>query len=216
MDVLKASALPPAAFRRIDESEDERFYELPRFTVHIDNAAIEAIEEIHATRLPANGVILDLMSSWRSHIPNRVKPRQIVGLGLNLAEMADNPALTERIVHNVNRESILPFDSDFFDGAVMTVSVQYLTNPITTFREVGRVLKPGAPFIVTFSNRMFPTKAVAIWIGSTEAQRVELVRTYFVDSGAFIDIEEIQKRGDDTSDPVFAVSALRKQDGSRG
>jgi ubiquinone/menaquinone biosynthesis C-methylase UbiE len=77
--------------------------------------------------------------------------------------MADNPALNDIVVHNVNTNPRLPFEDESFDGAVMTVSVQYLTRPIELFTDVGRVLKPHAPFVVTFSNRMFPTKAVALW-----------------------------------------------------
>src|SRR5260221_4709725 len=101
------------------------------------------------------------MSSWRSHLPERIRSAKVVGVGLNRAEMEDNPALSEVVVHNVNLNPRLPFESASFDGAVMTVSVQYLTRPIELFTDVGRLLKAGAPFVVTFSNRMFPTKAVA-------------------------------------------------------
>jgi len=210
MEILKTGALSPSAFRRIDESDDERFYDFPRRTVHIDNGAIATIGEIYASRIPAGGKILDLMSSWRSHFIDTARPGRLVGLGLNRPEMEDNPALDEVIVHNVNRDFRLPFDDDAFDGAVLTVSVQYLTSPIDTFRDVGRILKPGAPFIVTFSNRMFPTKAVAIWMGSSEAERVALVRRYFMDSGAFEGIEVIEKNSDGDSDPIYAVIGTRK------
>jgi ubiquinone/menaquinone biosynthesis C-methylase UbiE len=119
--------------------------------------------------------------------------------------MEDNPALDDVIVHDLNRNKRLPFDDSSFDAAVLTVSVQYLTSPIETFREMGRILKPRSPFIVTFSNRMFPTKAVAIWVGSTEAQRIALVERYFVDSAAFGAIEVIERNKDAGSDPVYAV-----------
>ncbi len=114
----------------MDETDDELFYESPRFVVHIDDGAIEAVGEIYASRLPQGGAILDLMSSWRSHIPASVRPSRLVGIGLNRAEMEDNPALTEVIVHNVNREPRLPFPDETFDGVVMTVSIQYITCPI--------------------------------------------------------------------------------------
>jgi SAM-dependent methyltransferase len=208
----EAPPLAPEMFRRVDESDDEVFYDFPRLTVHIDDSAIGAVREIYGNRLPRDGVLLDLMSSWRSHLPEDLKPLRVVGVGLSRPEMEDNPALTEVVVHNLNREPRLPFDDRTFDGAVITVSVQYLVHPVETFREVGRVLKPGAPFIVAFSNRMFPTKAVAIWIRSSERERVELVRRYFDESGVFRDVEFIDRsrRPGPPSDPINAVLGVRR------
>src|SRR5689334_13046179 len=149
-----ASRFKPLFFRRVDNADDEIFYSCPRKVVHIDDGAIAAVGEIYAERLPRGGRILDLMSSWRSHVPATVEPAELIGLGLNREEMEDNPALSGIVIHNVNREPRLPFDDGYFDGAVMTVSVQYLVKPVEVFADVGRVLKTGAPFIVTFSNRM--------------------------------------------------------------
>jgi SAM-dependent methyltransferase len=203
-----ANALKPEFRRRIDESDDELFYEYPRFVVHIDEQAIADVGGIYQRLLPKYGEILDLMSSWRSHLPPALEPKRVVGLGLNRPEMADNPALTEIVVHNVNREPRLPFEDASFDGAVMTVSVQYLTEPIEVFVEVARVLRPGGPFIVTFSNRMFPTKAIALWQIASELQRLEIVERYFADAGTFEKIETIDHshRAGVPSDPIWAVA----------
>jgi SAM-dependent methyltransferase len=206
------SGFKPEFFRRIDDSDDELFYTAPRLVVHIDEGAIRKVGEIYAQLLPQGGAILDLMSSWRTHLPDHVRPSRVVGVGLNLAEMQDNPQLTEAVVHNVNREPRLPFGGSEFDGAIMTVSVQYLTRPIETFAEVGRVLKPGAPFVVTFSNRMFPTKAVAIWQFLNERDRIGLVGRYFQDSGVFENIDSIDRSGGEPpSDPVYAVVGYCRQ-----
>ncbi len=198
-------------FRRIDESADELFYRSPRFVVHIDDGAIEKVGELYSNLLPEGGVILDLMSSWRSHLPERIRSAKVVGVGLNRAEMEDNPALSEVVVHNVNLNPRLPFESASFDGAVMTVSVQYLTQPIKLFADVGRVLKASAPFVVTFSNRMFPTKAVALWHGANQHQRVAIVRDYFAASEAFERIETIDRsaRTEPPADPIWAVAGYR-------
>src|SRR5260370_5345344 len=136
-----ARRLPTECFRRLDESDDELFYSSPRLLVHIDDHAIATIGEIFAEKLPKHGVLLDLMSSWRSHLPSSLSPRRVVGLGMNLVEMEDNPALTNVVVHNLNRHPQLPFNDTEFDGAMLTVSVQYLIHPVERFREVGRVLK---------------------------------------------------------------------------
>ncbi len=198
-------------FRRMDESDDPIFYAAPRKVVHIDEGAIAEVGEIFSSRLPKRAVLLDLMSSWRSHLPPELMPVRVVGLGMNRAEMEDNPALTGIVVHNVNRDPHLPFADAEFDGAVLTVSVQYLIDPIAVFADVGRALKPGAPLVVSFSNRMFHVKAVAIWLEATEEQRVGLVRKYFVDSGAFGNIEVIDssRRPGPPSDPIWAVVGYR-------
>ena len=201
--------LQPEFFRRLDDSDDELFYLAPRFVVHIDDAAIKSVGEIYLSRLPRAGAILDLMSSWRSHLPPELQPARVVGLGLNGSEMADNPALTEIVTHNLNRTAQLPFDDASFDGAVLTVSVQYLIHPLEVFAEVARVLRSGAPFIVTFSNRMFPTKAVAIWANASEQQRVDLVSYYFTRVAAFEKIEMID-RSSGTTDPLWAVLGYRR------
>lgn len=207
-----AQAMPADFFRRIDESEDPLFYNFPRFVVHIDDWAIKTIGEIFDRHLPKGAILLDLMSSWRSHLPPVLAPAAVTGLGLNRAEMEDNPALTEAVVHDVNREPRLPFADARFDGAMLTVSVQYLTKPVAVFADVGRVLRPGAPFIVSFSNRMFPTKAVWVWQRATEAQRVDLVARYFADSGAFEDIGSIERRCEQApADPVFAVIGVSRR-----
>jgi SAM-dependent methyltransferase len=202
--------LEPEFFRRLDDFDDEAFYLAPRFVVHIDEAAIRTVGEIYLSRLPRGGAILDLMSSWRSHLPPELKPTRVVGLGLNRLEMEDNPALTEIVTHNLNRRVQLPFDDASFYGAVLSVSVQYLIHPVEVFAEVGRVLRPGAPFIVTFSNRMFPTKAVAIWVNASEEQRVDLVGYYFTHSAAFEKMEMIDRSSGET-DPLWAVLGYRKE-----
>jgi SAM-dependent methyltransferase len=204
--------LRPEFFRRVDESDDELFYQFPRLVTHIDDGAIVKVGAIYASLLPVGGEILDLMASWRSHIPVSVSPKRLVGLGLNQAEMADNPALSEIVVHNVNREPRLPFADESFDGVVMTVSVQYLVRPIETFAEVGRILRPHAPFIVTFSNRMFPTKAIALWQHAGEAQRATLVESYFARSGAFDHVEVIDRSEAEgaPSDPIWAVIGRKR------
>lgn len=198
-------------FDRVDESNDALFYREPRLVVHIDDAAIERIGRIFQELLPANGLILDLMSSWRSHLPKDYVKGRMVGLGLNAVEMRENPQLDEFVVHDVNREPQLPFEDARFDGVILTVSVQYLTRPVEAFREVGRVLRPGAPLVVTFSNRMFPTKAVRIWQACSDEQRMTLVKMYLQRAGGFEGI-----RGEDRSpepkgfsDPVYLVTGRR-------
>ncbi|MDZ4766797.1 MAG: methyltransferase domain-containing protein [Chloroflexota bacterium] len=205
------SDFPTAYFDKQDPSDDSLFYTSPRKVVHIDDGAIRALSEQFAVLLPTGGIYLDLMSSWRSHLPPSLKPARVIGLGMNADEMRDNPALGKFVVHNLNRNPILPFDAAAFDAAFCTVSVQYLQHPIDVFRDVGRVCKSGAPFVVSFSNRCFPTKAVAIWGSTSDNQHLALVARYFEDAGNWIDVQTWSKpRGGRGGDPLFIVSGKRK------
>ncbi len=208
----------PEAYQREDEQDDRFFYIEPRLVVHIDDGAIAAVGSLFQSLIPPNSVVLDLMSSWRSHWPKDHPKQKLVGLGLNSREMAENPDLDEHLVHNVNEDPVLPFDDETFDAVVITVSVQYLTNPIETFRQVNRILKPGGMFVVTFSNRMFPTKAVRIWRNNTDRGRIQLVETYMEHAGNFEDIHGGFANQDDSppSDPLFVVAARKKADSPAG
>ena len=202
---------PDSYFRRVDEADDRHFYVEPRLVVHIDAPAIEAIGSYFRRELPSNGDILDLMSSWRSHLPDEFPTNRLVGLGLNAAEMRDNPALDEWVVHDINAEPRLPFEDQTFDAVVVTVSVQYMTRPVEVFSHVRRVLRDGGAFQVIFSNRMFPTKAVAVWQRLDSAGRAQLIASYFHRSGGWdspteTDISSGQGPG---VDPVLVVSAAR-------
>jgi len=149
------------------------------------------------------------MSSWRTHLPDGFRAREVVGLGLNAEEMADNPQLTRHVVHDVNRDPRLPFDDATFDGAMCAVSVQYVTHPRVLFGEVRRVLRPGAPFVVAFSNRCFPTKAVAVWLDTSDEQHMTLVRGYFEGAGGWTDIRAQDRSPDVDTNPLYAVWARR-------
>lgn len=148
---------PQELFDRQDPTPDEQFYFEPRKVVHIDLYAIQAVTDLYRELVPPNGVILDLMSAWRSHLPTEVKYQRVVGLGMNAEELADNPELNEFVLHNLNSDKPLPFGDNTFDAVLCVVSVQYLTRPVETFNEVARVLTSGAPLIVTFPNRCLPT-----------------------------------------------------------
>ncbi len=202
---------PPEFFRRVDESDDRLFYTEPRLVTHIDDHAIAAIGRYFSRTLPEGGAILDLMSSWRSHLPDDFRAGRVVGLGLNEVEMRENPQLDERVVHDLNDDPRLPFEDGAFDAAAVTVSIQYMTRPVETFAEVGRILKEGARFHVIYSNRMFPTKAVAVWQALDDHRRGQLIGSYFQSSGGWEDVS-LYDIGPDTgaySDPVYVVSARK-------
>ena len=208
---MDESPFKPHFFEREDESPDALFYAQARLLVHIDDYAIEAASRLYGELLPRRGAILDLMSSYKSHMPPGLEWKRLCGLGMNEEELRANDQLTEYLVHDINAKPALPFGDDEFDGAVVTVSVQYMTKPLETFREVCRVLKPDAPFILTYSNRMFPTKAVRIWHALDDRERAGLIISYFKHAGGFGDASA-ENRGIDSgapNDPLFAVWARK-------
>ncbi len=205
--------LPAAWFRRDDETPDEAFYTAPRFVTHIDDGAIAAVTRLYREHFPAGGAILDLMSSWISHLPPEVAYSRVVGLGMNRAELAGNPRLSGYVVKNLNDHPALPFGDGEFDAAGLCVSIDYLTDPVAVLRETARVLRPGAPMVVTFSNRCFPTKAVAVWHALDEAQRCQWVAAMFRRAGedlwtpaGILDRSPASGSGD----PLYAVVSRRR------
>ena len=135
--------LPEAAFGRYDETPDEMFYVTPRFVTHLDDRAIAAVTQLYRELFPPGGEILDLMSSWVSHLPSEVEYRRVIGLGMNEAELRRNERLDSYVVQNLNANPRLPFGDTEFDGCGICVSIDYLTRPVEVLREVGRVLKVG-------------------------------------------------------------------------
>ena len=197
---------PNEAFRRTDETPDEEFYQTPRLVTHIDEGAIAAVTQLYRELFPAGGEILDLMSSWVSHLPPEVEYRRVIGLGMNEVELRRNERLDSYILQNLNSRPVLPLGSGEFDGAGICVSIDYLTRPVEVLREVGRVLKVGAPLIVTFSNRCFPTKAVEIWHRLDDAGHMQLVEDYFREAGNFEDVRGLDRSPRRRfSDPLYAI-----------
>ena len=211
------SLYPPDMFRRHDESDDSLFYDEPRLVVHIDYPAIGAISAYFSEVLPRNSHILDLMSSWRSHMPHDLPISRLIGLGLNAIELNENPQLHDRIVHDLNADPKLPLEDCSLDAAVVTVSIQYMVKPVEVFREVNRVLIPGAAFHVIYSNRMFPTKAVAIWQSLDDKQRASLIASYFQNSGGWENIRalNISSQSPHYTDPVYVVVATKENPSSQ-
>jgi len=197
--------LPTRAFAKADAGPDAAFYAQPRFVTHIDDRAIAAVTGLYRELFPAGGVILDLMGSWVSHLPEDVRYAEVVGHGMNVAELAANPRYDRWFVQDLNRERALPLQDDSVDGIGICVSVQYLQEPVVVFREVARVLRPGAPVAVTFSNRCFPTKAVAVWQALDGRGHCGLVELYLGRAG-FEGVESRElypERG--WGDPLWAV-----------
>ena len=201
------TGFPDGFFDRADPTSDEDFYALPRLVTHIDDGAIAAVGALYE-ELGLEGDVLDLMSSWVSHFPAR--PRRLTVLGMNAQELDANPMAHERVVHDLNEDPTLPFADGTFDAAVCCVSVDYLVRPVEVFRDVARVVRPGGPFVCTFSNRLFPTKAIRGWLLTSDQQHCELVAEYFRRAGGWsAPSAELRTPLTQAGDPLYAVWAYR-------
>ncbi len=197
--------LPLSAFDKLDTGDDLMFYAPPRLVTHIDDTATAALTEFYRSVLPAGGRLIDLMSSWVSHLPPEQAYAGVVGHGMNSTELSANPRLSHWFIQNLNEDPALIFDDDAFEAALCCVGVQYLQQPLSVFKEVRRILAPGAPFIVSFSNRCFPTKAVAVWRALELRGHVALVKLYLERSGfghLTVDVLADGRSGD----PLVAVT----------
>ncbi len=205
------------SFDRADGAADADFYSRPRMVNHIDDVAIDHIRQLYSRLLKPGTQVLDLMSSWTSHLPENLELERVAGLGMNAEELAANSRLSDYQVHDLNRFPRLPYSDREFEAVICTVSVEYMTQPLYVFEDVRRILKPGGVFVLTFSNRWFPPKAVRIWTMLHEFERMGLVLEYFYRTGGYANFETYSISGFPrpehdryyprikAADPVFAV-----------
>ena len=203
-DEDSAADIPPHWFDRADNSPDEAFYQQPRFVAHIDPATIDALTEFYREFIPADSSALDLMSSWISHLPPELPLSRSSGLGMNEAELAQNPQLSDWCVHNLNTEPALPYPPQSFDRVLIAVSIQYLTRPLEVMASINTTLKPQGQVCIAMSHRLFPTKAIAAFQRMTPQDRVRLVM-YYLEHGGFKDIE-FHDRSPSGADPLWLVT----------
>ncbi|MEO5343625.1 MAG: methyltransferase domain-containing protein [Gammaproteobacteria bacterium SHHR-1] len=209
------------ALRRVDYNADGIFYSLSRMVQHLDRRCLRELEGQYRQLLGGRQRVLDLMASWDSHLPPEMEFEQVTGLGMNAEELDANPRLDRCLRQDLNRKPVLPFTDASFDAVICSASVEYLTDPLQVFAEVHRVLSPGGICVVSFSNRWFPTKSIALWSDLHEFERMGLVSEYFLEND-FADLHSLSLRGlprpeDDPhygksafADPLYLVWAYRQ------
>jgi SAM-dependent methyltransferase len=214
--------LRPEQRTKLDDTNDLNFYDYPRFVTHVDDGFIDLLTNLYRAKLQPNNRILDLMSSWVSHLPEDIEFAHVKGHGMNEEELAKNSQLDSYFVQNLNQQPKLPLKDADFDAVLITVSVQYLQYPEAVLSEIYRVLKPNGIVIISFSNRMFYQKAIAAWRDGTDTERVNLVRKYLQSVDGFSDPEIIvhqstlptliQMMGIGGGDPFYALVAHKSSE----
>ncbi len=197
--------LPDQAFDKQDGEADLDFYSQPRFVRHIDEEAVAALTRHYGSLLEPGDRVLDLMSSWVSHLPPGMV-LDVVGHGMNADELAANPRLGRWFIQDLNLDPVLADNDDAFDAVLICVGVQYLQQPLAVFRELRRVLRPGGLVVASYSNRCFPNKAVAIWRHLDLKGQAALISLYCEKAG-FRDIRALVLADGRSGDPLIAVDA---------
>jgi SAM-dependent methyltransferase len=196
--------VPITAFSAVDHPPDPAYAPEISFE-HIDTAALAAVTNLYREILPAGGAILDVMSGWVPHLPPESPFRRVVGVGLDKRALSENPFLDEWRVQDLNRTPSLPFAAGEFDGATICGAIQYLRRPGEVIREIARVLRPGAPLIVTFSNRCQATKAIACWCLLDETGHLCQIAQRFAEAGNWADIRCLDRTPPGGGQPLYAV-----------
>jgi len=199
--------LPADAFDKQDDGDDLTFYAPPRLVTHIDEAAVSALTAYYGYVIPTNAVVLDLMSSWISHLPDALATAEVIGHGMNAVELQANAQLDRWFVADLNVAPVLPLEDASIDVALCCVGVQYLQQPVAVFAELRRVLRPSGIFAVSYSNRCFPTKAVRIWRSLDMAGQARLIRLY-MERSAFGKVETLVLADGRVGDPLVVVTGM--------
>ena len=211
------TVLSEAQRRKLDESDDALFYAEPRYVQHLDGGFRQRLTALYRERIPPCAVVLDLMSSWVSHLPEDVTYEQVIGHGLNAAELQANPRLERHWLQNLNRNQRLPLDPGSVDASLIVAGWQYLQQPEAIAAELLRITRPTGQVLVSFSNRMFFTKAPQVWTDGSDRDRLTYVAEVLTAQGWRIErviAEDTRAEGPmgwlgGRGDPFFAVIGVK-------
>jgi len=198
-----------------DICDDEIFYQQPRFVHHLSDSFRYRLTSLYSEYLLNHHIILDLMSSWVSHLPSNISYKKVIGHGMNEAELSSNERLDRFFVQNLNKKQNMPIEDSSVDVGLIVAGWQYLQYPEKVSLELSRVIKSDSLLIISFTNRAFWTKAPNIWTYSSEEKRIEYVTSVLTSNGWRIEKILNEKTQDkklfgfysSESDPFFSVIA---------
>tara|TARA_Y100001968_G_scaffold324086_1_gene362776 strand:- start:137 stop:787 length:651 start_codon:yes stop_codon:yes gene_type:complete len=201
--------------QKIDLTDDHVFYQNPRYVHHISDEFRNRLTNLYSHYLLDHHVILDLMSSWVSHLPSNTKYKKVIGHGMNEAELSSNKRLDWFWVQNLNKTQNMPIEDSTIDVGLIVAGWQYLQYPEEVSLELSRIIKPDSLLIISFTNRAFWTKAPNIWTYSSDEKRIKYVKSVLSDNGWRIEKtinEKIYHKKlfgffSSESDPFFSVIA---------
>tara|TARA_B100000965_G_scaffold247177_1_gene207573 strand:- start:34185 stop:34853 length:669 start_codon:yes stop_codon:yes gene_type:complete len=200
---------------KMDTSDDEIFYQKPRYVHHLSTSFRDRLTSLYSKYLFNHYVILDLMSSWVSHLPSNTKYKKVIGHGMNSSELTANNRIDSFWVQNLNKNQNMPLEDSSVDIGLIVAGWQYLQYPEKVSLELSRIIKSDSLLIISFTNRAFWTKSPNIWTGSSEGGRIEYVKRVLSDNGWTVEKIFNEKTYENNlfglysseSDPFFSVIA---------
>ena len=204
---------------KIDSTDDQIFYQQPRYVHHLSASFRTRLTKLYSDYLLNHHVILDLMSSWVSHLPSNIKYKKVIGHGLNEAELRSNKRLDSFWVQNLNNIQNMPFEDSSIDVGLIVAGWQFLQYPEKVSLELSRIIKSDSLLIISFTNRAFWTKAPNIWTNSSEEKRIDYVNNILTSNGWNIQTIFKEKTHEEKlfgfysaeSDPFFSVVAINNK-----
>ena len=168
---------------KIDNSDDKTFYYQPRFVHHLSVSFRDRLTNLYSNYLCNHHIILDLMSSWVSHLPSNNKFKKVIGHGMNESELKSNNRLDSYWIQDLNKNQRMPIEDSTVDIGLIVAGWQYLQYPEKVSSELSRIIKRDSLLIISFTNRAFWTKSPHIWTNSSELERIEYVKSVLSDNG---------------------------------
>ncbi len=168
---------------KIDKNSDLIFYSKPRFVHHLDDGFRTRLTNLYRERISEKAIVLDLMSSWVSHLPKELSYQKVIGHGLNSAELQENKRLDSYWIQDLNNNQTLPLKDSSVDVCLMVAAWQYLQYPEKIAFELRRIIKPGGHLIISFSNRAFWEKAPTIWREGSDLDHIIYIKKVLIAQG---------------------------------
>ena len=200
---------------KLDTSDDQIFYQEPRYVHHLSHSFRDRLTNLYSKYLCKHHIILDLMSSWVSHLPTNTKYKKVIGHGMNKSELNSNHRLDSFWVQDLNKTQNMPIEDSNIDIGLIVAGWQYLQYPEKVSSELSRIIKRDSLLVVSFSNRAFWTKSPNIWTNSSEDQRIKYVKSVLSANGWRVEKIFNEKTYENKllgfysfeSDPFFSVVA---------
>lgn len=113
--------------------------------------------------LPNGANVLEVACGWRldsieiaqagKNITAVDLSEQAIPISQSLAKQA---GVEDKISFATADAANLPFQDDVFDGAFIAASIHHLPDPLEALKEMGRVVKPGAPVVLGVEPNSWP------------------------------------------------------------
>lgn len=137
--------------------------------------------------------VIEFGAAENSYLPEGLALSRLVGVGASMESMEKNPALTEKLVTDLNdvaeeigvdSDEIRKLGSNAFDVVLMANTIDFLTSPREVFKSAWNLLKPGGLMLVPFMssdayNDKFERAQTKMWRDLNDDQHMWIAGSFF-------------------------------------